>query len=139
MVGTDIDHLSITRRLPIDGAALGDVLARLRAETSGTTVHWNLGAHGSCDLAVMFSGPRGAGAGSGIWESTAQLRRPGQLPGATVEVSVAPCGPRESELEFRPTDAPAMRWHLELANAAIEELAQELLFQHARVRDELAG
>jgi hypothetical protein len=139
MVGMDINHLSIIRRLLIDAGALADVLARLRAETSGTTLHWSLGTHGSCDLDVMFGPSRAAGARSGLWETTAQLQGPGPNPAVTVEVTVTGSGPRESQLVFRPADPDAMRGHLELANAAIEELAQELLFQHARVRDELAS
>jgi hypothetical protein len=139
MVGTDIDHISITRRLPIEGEALGDVLARLRAETSGTTLHWNLGTHGSCDVDVMFGPSRAAGARNGVWQTTAQLHGPGPSGGAAVDVSVTGCGPRESQLVFRPADPATLRGRLELANAAIEELAQELLFQHSRVRDELAS
>ena len=144
MVGIGIDHISIARRLPIEADALAPVLERLRAETSGTTLRWNLGERGSCDVAVTFARMVN-GAGPGGFVSSASLSAPDCTGSATVVVSLVGCDSEESQLEFHPA-APIGDWwaahlpvYLDIANAAVEELAQELLYQHARVRVERAG
>jgi hypothetical protein len=142
MVGIGIDHISITRRLPIEGSSLGRVLARLQAETSGNQVRWNLGERGSCELDVTFA--RGQ-AGATRFVTSARLWDPANTSCATVAVSLATCEGHESQLEIHPAEAIGEWWtvrlpaYLDLAHAALEELAQELLFQHTRVLDDLAG
>jgi hypothetical protein len=145
MVGIGIDHISITRILPIEPAAIGHVLARLRAETSGTTARWNLGDRGGCDLEVTFARVGDLDCGEPAFVSTAALWNPRRDACVKVSVSLAPCEERESELTLHPEHtlgewfAVNLAAYLDLAHAAIEELAQELLYQQTRVRDELAG
>jgi hypothetical protein len=149
MVGIGIDHISIARRLPIGADALAPVLARLRAETSGTTLRWNLGERGSCGVEVTFTrkinGAGLNGAGTGGFVSSASLSATGHDGSATVVVSLVGCDSQESQLEFHPATTIGDWWaahlpaYLDLANAALEELAQELLYQHTRVRAEQAG
>jgi hypothetical protein len=140
MVGIGIDHISITRRLPIDAGMLGHVLGRLRAETSGTTVSWNLGERGSCDLDVSFR----AGGEPPVYASNATLHNRDRTASAAVTVTLAGCAMGEAQLEVHPSGSVGEWWsarlgaYLDLAHAALEELAQELLYQHARVQDELA-
>jgi hypothetical protein len=142
MVGIGTDHIELTRRLPIDGGSLADVLARLRAETSGTILRWNLGARGSCEIDVSFSGRPAEGIG---FTTSAKFWGPGRVAGASVQVVLVACEDDESQLEFHPAATVGDWWcdhisaFLDLAHAALEELAQELLWQHARVRDELAS
>jgi hypothetical protein len=146
MVGIGIDQISITRRLPIEGSTLGHVLARLRAETCGTTLRWSLGDRGSCEFDLRFDRQVLDGNGAVLgYESTAALWDPAGCSPATISVRLVGCEDDESQLEFHPAEDIGVWWtahlagYLDLAHAALEELAQELLFQAARVRDELAG
>jgi hypothetical protein len=146
MVGIGIDQISITRRLPIEGETLGHVLARLRAETCGTTLRWSLGERGSCEFDLRFDRDVLDADGARIgYESTALLWDPAGCSPATVTVTLLGCDDGESQLDFVPGEALGTWWtahlaaYLDLAHAALEELAQELLFQATRVRDELAG
>ena len=140
MVGIGIDHISITRRMPIDAGMLAAVLARLRAETSGTIASWGLGERGSCDLDVTF---RAAGTRSTAFETAAVLWNPSRNASAPVTVTASVCEAGESQLEIHPASPVGDWWrvhsgaYVDLAHAALEELAQEMLYQHARVRDEL--
>jgi hypothetical protein len=140
MVGIDIDHISMARQLPIRPAALAAVVARLRAETSGTTLHWNLGNHGRCALDVLFA----PGDGSSLTAS-ARLWRADDAAPLTVAVLLLPRRTAATVLELRAAE-PAGPWSdpqvapfATVACAALDELEQELLFQHARVQDELAS
>jgi hypothetical protein len=146
MVGIGIDHISMVRRLPVDAPTLGPVLARLRAETSGTVLRWNLGAHGSCEIDVLFA-DRQPSAGPGEparYATSMRLLVPEHGESVTVTVALE-AGDDETVLECHPTGPVATWWcshqstYVELATATLEELVQELLFQHTRVRDELAS
>jgi hypothetical protein len=143
MVGIGTNEISITRRIPIEPDALAPVLARLRAETSGSVLTWSLGERGSCEIDVTFRYPMPAGCVG--FATTGRLRDPQGIAVAPIMVSLVACGARESELAFHPAEPVAGWWsshipqYLDLAHAAVEELAQELLFQHTRVREELAG
>jgi hypothetical protein len=146
MVGIGIDDISITRRLPIEAATLGHVLARLRAEACGTTLRWSLGERGSCEFDLRFANEVRAADGEAIgYSSTALLRDPAGCSPAVVTVTLAGCENDESQLDFVPGEDLGVWWtahlaaYLDLAHAALEELSQELLFQATRVRDELAG
>jgi hypothetical protein len=147
MVGIGIDHISMTRRLPIGPDALGAVVARLRAETSGTVLRWNLGSHGVCEIDVLFPERRPAGGAEEPVRFATSMRLVGPEHGesVTVTVSLEGAGTDETVLEFHPTGPVDTWWcshqavYVELANATLEELAQELLFQHTRVRAELAS
>jgi hypothetical protein len=143
MVGIGTDEISITRRLPIERDALAPVLARLRAETSGTILVWGLGERGSCELDVTFPCPVARGAVG--FATKGRLCDPERASIAPIVVSLVACSGAEAELAFHPAESVGGWWsthlpqYLDLAHAAMEELAQELLFQHARVREELAS
>lgn len=143
MVGIGFDQISITRRLPIEGESLGPVLARLRVETCGTTLRWSLGDRGSCEFDLRFDRQVVDADGAVLgYESTAALWDPAGCSPATISVRLVGCEDHESQLEFRPSEAIGEWWtahlaaYLDLAHAALEELAQELLFQATRLRDE---
>jgi len=148
MVGIGIDHISMARRLPIGAGTLGHVLGRLRAETSGTVLRWNLGSHGSCEIDVLFRNRPTMADGSDEpvrFATSMRLIGPNQATTVTVTVSLVARGDDVTVLEFRPTGPVDTWWcanqatYVDLANATLEELAQELLFQDTRVRAELAS
>jgi hypothetical protein len=138
MVGISVDHISITRRLPVDPAALGAVLARLRGETSGVTARWTLGGRGTCEVDVTFTSL--ARDEHAVFASAAMLWDPNRTQFATLDVTLSPCDGDESLLELVPAEPIGAWWHehlseyLDLAHAAVEELAQELLWQYSRVQ-----
>jgi hypothetical protein len=126
--------------MPIDRALLPRVLGRLREETVGLTLHWQLGDRGNCEVEVGFVlDAHAAEVGVEQYVSTAMLSDPRGTAIASVEVTIAPCDGNESQLELRPSEAIGPWWddhigaYLDLAHAAIEELAQELLWYHSRL------
>jgi hypothetical protein len=145
MVGIGIDQISITRRLPIEGDVLEHVLDRLRAEACGTTLRWSLGERGTCEFDLRFDRKVLDADGTPIgYESTSALWDTAGCSPATITVTLVGCEDHESQLDFVPGETLGAWWtahlaaYLDLAHAALEELAQELLFQATRVRDELA-
>jgi hypothetical protein len=139
-VGIGVGNISIARRLPIDRVILPGVLGRLREETVGLTLHWQLGDRGTCDVEVGFVlDAHAAEVGVEQYVTTALLSDPHGTEIASVEVTLAPCDGNESQLELRPAQAIGPWWddhigaYLDLAHAAIEELAQELLWYHSRL------
>jgi hypothetical protein len=139
-VGIGVGNISIARRLPIDRVILPRVLGRLQEETVGLTMHWQLGDRGTCDVEVGFVvDAHAAEVGVEQYVSNALLSDPHGTEIASVEVTLAPCDGNESQLELRPTQAIGPWWdnhisaYLDLAHAAIEELAQELLWYHSRL------
>ncbi len=141
VVGIGIDHISVARRLPIDAEQLARVVARLRLDTDAPSVSWNLGDRGSCEVDTAFAPFSHEG---GIaFTTTALLWDTEHLGLATVNVTLVPCDERESELVFHPSEAIGDWWsarlpaYLDLAHAALEELAQELLWQHSRLTDDV--
>jgi hypothetical protein len=140
MVDTGIDHISITRRLEIEPTALDAVLARLRIENGSATARWRLGDRGTCEFDIMFV-PAEIG---GALDSTALLWAPDRAAFTTIAVTIVPCD-GEIEIGLFPTGPLADWWtnrlaaYLDLAHAALEELAQELLWQYSRVAHERAS
>jgi hypothetical protein len=139
-VGIEVGNISIARRLPIDRAILPRVLGRLRDETVGLTLHWQLGDRGTCDVEVDFElDAHAAEVGVEQYVTAALLSDPQGTDIASVEVTVGPCEGNESQLELRPTGVIGPWWdghisaYLDLAHAVIEELAQELLWYHSRL------
>jgi hypothetical protein len=139
MVDLGIDHISITRRLPIAPGALDAVVTRLRYENGGSTARWTLGERGSCEFDVTFSRADAA------FLSTAMLWAPERQAFATLAVSLAPCDGGQTELALHPCEPIGEWWSdrlpafLDLAHAALEELAEELLWQHSRVAHDRAS
>jgi hypothetical protein len=139
-VSIGVGNISIARRLPIDRGILPRVLGRLRDETVGLTLHWQLGDRGTCEVEVGFVlDAHAAEVDVEQYVSSALLSDPHGTEIASVEVTIAPCDGNESQLELRPAQAIGPWWdshigaYLDLAHAAIEELAQELLWYHSRL------
>jgi len=135
----DAGGICVARSLPIDGALLRDVLIRLRRDVPGGVARWTLGGRGAAEFDVDFF-PILTDASDAIpaWSSTARLWDPdgvAMLP-AVVELRSATID--ACELSLRPVSPPAPWWMtrtpalLDLAHAALDELAEELLWHSTR-------
>jgi hypothetical protein len=128
--GTTPQRINVARALPIDGALLGDALLRLRRDTAGTSLRWNLGDRGAVEIDVSFvSAPQ--------WRTTARVWDSGGLALATcaLEINTAV----DSVSVRLAVDHPLLPWWteriarlLDLVQAAIDELAEELLWHASR-------
>ena len=99
-----------------------------------------LGDRGTCEVEVGFRRDQPAGAiGPELYVSRALLSDPHGNALATMEVTIGPCAAKESQLELHPAEQIGPWWdahlsaYLDLAHAALEELAQELLWYHSRL------
>jgi hypothetical protein len=134
-------NINVSRALPIDAALVGDVLVRLRRDTNGSTMGWTLGDRGSAELDVdffpVFFGFGSNGAGP-AWTTTARLWDPQAVAVALAVVELNAVSTDTCDLVIRP-DVPLSPWWaahtsalLELARTALDELAEELLWQATR-------
>jgi len=137
----DGGNISVARALPIDAALVSDVLVRLRRDTRGSTMGWTLGDRGSAELDVDFF-PVFFGFVSNVagpaWTTSARLWDPDAVAVAPAAVELTAVATDTCELAIRP-DLPLTPWWeahlpalLELARTALEELAEELLWQASR-------
>lgn len=124
------DEIRVTRTLPIDGVLLADVLLRLRRDTSGSTIRWTLGDQGAIEIDVNMVS---AGA---AWKTSARIVCGLALVPATLHLAASADDAVEVRLE--PT-TPTPEWLVtrtaelsSLAHAALNELAEELLWHAAR-------
>jgi hypothetical protein len=124
------DGIYVERTLPIDGALLSEVLLRLRRDTEGSTIRWTLGDQGAIEIDVNIVSAGNA------WTTTARLACGLALVPATLQL--APLADDEVEVKLE-AQQPTPEWlvtrHRELAalaHAAINELAEELLWHGAR-------
>ncbi len=124
--------ISVSRTLPIDGALLADVLRRLRRDTAGPALRWTLGDLGSAEVDINFtSGREGFGTFARVWDGRG-------LAVASVMLSLTAVAPDAVHLRLQPTTALTPWWQerigelLELAQAVINELAEELLWHATR-------
>jgi len=132
----DGGEICIARSLPIDAALVGDVLLRLRRDTPGPTTAWTLGGRGSAELDVdFFEAPA---ATTPTWTTTARLWDPGAIAVARTVVEVAATASDSCSVSIR-ADQPLSPWWTDrrpaltdLANAALDELSEELLWQATR-------
>jgi hypothetical protein len=133
--------ISVVRALPIDAALVDDVLVRLRRDASGSMLRWTLGERGSAELDVaffpVFFGFTSSGAGP-AWTTNARLWDPSAVAVAAAVVELNAVSHDTCELTIRP-DLPLTPWWearvpvlLEVATAALDELAEELLWQATR-------
>ena len=124
--------IRVARTLPIDGSLLGDVLLRLRRDTQGAAVRWNLGARGAVEIEVNFvsDGP--------VWRTSGRIWDRNGLALAPVEWALDPRADDDVELTVAPSGELSPWWQsrvpdlLDLAHAALNELAEELLWHAAR-------
>ena len=125
------------RELPIDAAIAGDVLLRLRRDTPGSTAAWTLGGRGSAELDIDFF-PVFSVAANPAWTTTARLWDPSAVAMVHAVVELNAVSADTCELTFRP-DRPLTPWWSarqdelsELARAALDEVAEELLWYATR-------
>jgi hypothetical protein len=134
--------ISMVRGLPIDAALMGDVLVQLRRDALGCPMVWTLGTRGSADLDVEFfpvlTEVDDSTPARPAWTTTARLwDRDGlAVVHAVVEISAVSCD--ACEVTLRP-ELPLTPWWSaripmleELAQAAVDELAEELLWHASR-------
>jgi hypothetical protein len=128
----DRDGMSVARTLPIDGALLGDVMLRLRRDSPAPALRWNLGGRGAVEVDVFFTsaGP--------VWTTKARLwSHAGMVvTPATLQLVATADDEVRLTLEPVPPPAPAVRNPsfdlLDLAHAALDELAEELHWHATR-------
>jgi hypothetical protein len=124
--------ISVARTLPIDGALLDDVLRRLRRDTTGPALRWTLGDLGSAEIDINFvSVAEGFTTVARVWDGRG-------LAVASVALHIAATAPDAVQVVLQPTSALTPWWQqriaelLELAQAVINELAEELLWHATR-------
>ena len=124
--------ISVVRKLPIDGALLGDVLLRFRRDSTASTMRWTLGDRGTAEVETCFTS---AGAG---WTTNARLWSKSGRAVTAATLHLIATDVDEVCLTLEPTLTPAPVWGMqareltELAAAAVDELAEELLWHATR-------
>jgi hypothetical protein len=128
--GTTPQRINVARALPIDGALLGDALLRLRRDAGGAPLRWNLGDRGAVEIDVNFvSSPE--------WHTTVRVWDTGGLALATCTLDITTAVDRVTvQLTV---DHPLLPWWaeriarlLDLVQASLDELAEELLWHASR-------
>ena len=132
--------VSAVRALPIDATLLSAVLLRLRRDVASRYARWTLGSRGAMEMDIHFA-PRETALGlySPVWATTARLWDPAQLAVAAATVELEAKSADLCELRLTATDlTPWWQAHRadldDLAHAAVDELAEEMLW-HATRRD----
>ena len=123
---------SAQRKLPIDGAFLGDVLLRLRRDSAASVLSWTLGDRGTAEVEVSFASDGPA------WITRARLWNYAGLAMTVATVRLEAVAPDEVQLTLVPmlsseppseADASSMS---DLGQATVDELAEELLWHATR-------
>jgi hypothetical protein len=124
--------ISVGRTLPIDGALLDDVMLRLRRDSVTPALCWTLGKLGGAEVDARFTstGPS--------WTTEARLWNHAGRAVTAATLHLEATGADEVRLTLEPV-IPAARardfqkWELlDLAQAAVDELAEELLWHATR-------
>jgi hypothetical protein len=127
----DRGGMSVARTLPIDGALLGAVMLRLRRDSTTPALRWNLGSRGAVEVDVFFT-PAGP-----AWTTKARLWSHAGMVVTPATLQLVAIGADEVRLTLEPVlPPPAGRSPgcdlLDLARAALDELAEELLWHATR-------
>ena len=133
--------ISVARALPIDAALVTDVLRHLRRDTPGTAATWSLGGRGSAEIDIdffpVFFGFSAHSVGP-AWTTTARLWDPAGVAVVHAVVKLNTVSNEECELTIR-SDATMTPWWaarelllVDIARAALDELAEELLWYATR-------
>ena len=128
----DPGGISVVRKLPIDGALLGDVLLRFRRDSTASALRWTLGDRGTAEVETCFTS---AGAG---WTANARLWNKSGRAVTAATLQLVATDVDEVCLTLEPNLAPGPVWGVqarelaELATAAVDELAEELLWYATR-------
>jgi len=123
---------TMTRVLPVDGALVGDTLLRFRRDADGPMVRWTLGETGAAEVDVNFTsdGPRFSTSGR-LWDRSG-------LALLNVDISLEATAPDTVQLHLELPAERSARWDARadqldaLCHAALDELAEELLWHAAR-------
>jgi hypothetical protein len=124
--------ISVERMLPIDGALLSEVLLRLRRDSAATELRWTLGTRGVAEVDVSFT-TEGT-----QWTTRARLWNHAGLAVAAATLRIEATAVDEVCVTLEPTLPAAQAWGdsaeelTELARAAVDELAEELLWHATR-------
>jgi hypothetical protein len=139
----DAGGICVARALPIDAALLRDVLIRLRRDVPGAVARWTLGGRGAAEVDVEFMPVLSeTGAPTPAWSSTARLWDPEGVAVLQMVIEVGTATVDTCQVILRPSAPLAPWWEsrlpalLDLADATLDELAEELLW-HA-TRDDIA-
>jgi hypothetical protein len=129
----DDGGICVARTLPIDGVLLGDVLLRLRRDCPSTALRWTLGNRGIAEVDVAFtSASTPDHAGSQGWTTTARLWPNTGLAMAPGIVHCRATGPDTVRVNLEATAEVPMPGLDDLVSAALDELAEELLWHATR-------
>jgi hypothetical protein len=128
----DPGGISVERTLPIDGALLGDVLLRLRRDSTASSLRWTLGDRGAAEVEVGFTseGP--------VWTTRARLWNYSGLAMTTAMVQLVATAPDAVRLTLVPVHVPELPPDADAASltdlgqAAVDELSEELLWHATR-------
>jgi len=131
----DAGGISVVRALPIDPAIANGMLLALRRDTRGSATGWSLGRRGSAEVDVDFFR---TGAADPTWTAGARLWDPQAIAVVKALVDLTVMEPDGCELSIRPCLPLSPWWSarvpalLDLARAALDELAEELLWYATR-------
>jgi hypothetical protein len=125
-------NITVSRTLPIDSALLGDVLLRLRRDSGTGPLRFRLGERGSVEVDVNFT------SSGSTWTTPARVWDPGGLAVAGIALRLDGSAPDQVDLTLQLTAALTPWWQerlpqlLDLAHAALDEVAEELLWHASR-------
>jgi len=138
MAQPDNETAHVARRLPIGADELERVLLRLRRDCVDQQISWTLGDHGACELDATFL--RVASGGPPTFAARGRLWDRAHLALAPIAIVIT-VRDDECDIDVRPGVLAAW-WrnhpsqYVRLARAAVEELAQELLWCATTLRRE---
>jgi len=129
--------ISVERTLPIDSALLGDVVLRFLRDSTAPALRWTLGDRGTAEVDTCFTS---AGPGwitnARLWNATGRAMTAARLHLVATDAD-------QVRLSLESNPEPAVRADgterlTELARAALDELAEELLWHatHAGIGSE---
>ncbi len=134
--GMDPGGISVARTLPIDGALLDDVLLRLRRDAATSALRWTLGDRGTAEVEIAFTSTGTAACSS--WTTRARLWNSSGLAVTAATVHLVAASRRRVEVVLEPSFTPTVASDdeaaalFDLARAALDELAEELLWHATR-------
>jgi len=138
----DGGDITVTRALPIDGALVGDVLLRLRRDTPRSAASWTLGSLGAVEIDTRFSRATSDAAlditDGALWATTGRLWDCDAIAVVPVVVELTAVANDACRLTLRPEAERSPWWSArqpalaQLAAAALDELAEELLWHASR-------
>ncbi len=135
----DSGGIFTARTVPMDAALAGDVLMRLRRDTRGAVARWTLGGRGTAELDVSFFPVPAEVPSTPAWSTTARLWDRMGIALVDTVVELTGTAADTCELTLRPNVPPPPCWSNrqdelhELARAALDELAEELLWHASRL------